>query len=84
MGGDILGKAIVFLEEGRPGVYGTEEHGRAIEFATEAEVQEFEKRAGSRWPRSDWREPACVATSWAETMIHHVLWLIAVQLYTAI
>ncbi|MEO6888530.1 MAG: metallophosphoesterase [Ktedonobacteraceae bacterium] len=48
MGGDILGKAIVFLEEGRPGVYATEEHGRAIEFATESEVQEFEKRAGDR------------------------------------
>src|SRR5579859_6135987 len=31
MGGDILGKAIVFLEEVRSGVYMTKEHGRQIE-----------------------------------------------------
>lgn len=48
MGGDILGKAIVFLEEVRPGVYATEEHGRQIELVTGAEVQDFEKRAGDK------------------------------------
>jgi Icc-related predicted phosphoesterase len=45
MGGDILGKAIVFLEEIRPGVYVTEEHGHQVKFTSEAEVQVFEKRA---------------------------------------
>jgi Icc-related predicted phosphoesterase len=44
MGGDILGKAIVFLEEVRPGVYSSEMHGRRLELAGEAEVQAFEKR----------------------------------------
>jgi Icc-related predicted phosphoesterase len=44
MGGDILGKAIVFLEEVRPGVYMTGEQERQVTFATEAEVQAFEKR----------------------------------------
>ena len=48
MGGDILGKAVVFLEETRPGVYVTTEHGRQIELASEAELQEFEKRAGDK------------------------------------
>jgi Icc-related predicted phosphoesterase len=43
MGGDILGKAIVFLEEVRPGVYTTEAHGRRLELQGE-EVQAFEKR----------------------------------------
>lgn len=48
MGGDILGKAIVFLEEMRPGVYVTGEHGNRVELTTEAEVQDFEKRAGDK------------------------------------
>jgi uncharacterized protein len=48
MGGDILGKAIIFLEEVRPGVYLAEEHGRKSELKTPAEVQEFEKRMGDR------------------------------------
>ncbi|HLI05665.1 MAG TPA: hypothetical protein VKV40_03775 [Ktedonobacteraceae bacterium] len=48
MGGDILGKAVIFLEEVRPGVYLAEEHGRKIELKTPAEVQEFEKRMGDR------------------------------------
>jgi uncharacterized protein len=45
MGGDILGKAIVFLEEARPGVYTTEELGRQLTFTGEAEIQAFEKKA---------------------------------------
>lgn len=45
MGGDILGKAIIFLEEVRPGVYVTEMHERQVTLTTEAEAQEFEKRA---------------------------------------
>jgi uncharacterized protein len=43
MGGDVLGKAIVFLEETRPGVYVTNERGQRLELTTEAEVREFEK-----------------------------------------
>lgn len=45
MGGDILGKAIVFLEEVRPGVYTTMQHDRAIELTTNAELVAFEKTA---------------------------------------
>src|SRR5258708_12112263 len=45
MGGDILGKAIIFLQEVRPGVYVTEMHGRQVTLTTEAEAQEFEKGA---------------------------------------
>lgn len=45
MGGDILGKAIVFLEETRPGVYTTMQHDRAIELTTNAELVAFEKTA---------------------------------------
>ncbi len=45
MGGDILGKAIVFLEEARPGVYTTIQHDRAIELTTNAELVAFEKTA---------------------------------------
>jgi Icc-related predicted phosphoesterase len=48
MGGDILGKAIVFLEEVRPGVYTAEEHGRKIELASEENVQAFEKNMGDK------------------------------------
>lgn len=48
MGGDILGKAIVFLEEARPGVYTTQEHGRQLEFTTESELQAFEKRVADK------------------------------------
>ncbi len=43
MGGDVLGKAIVFLEETRPGVYVTKERGQRLELTSEAEIQEFEK-----------------------------------------
>jgi Icc-related predicted phosphoesterase len=45
MGGDILGKAIVFLEEIRPGVFATTQHERRVELATEADLQAFEKGA---------------------------------------
>ena len=45
MGGDILGKAIIFLQEVRPGVYVTEMHERQVTLTTEAEAQEFEKGA---------------------------------------
>ena len=48
MGGDILGKAIVFLEELRPGVYTTQEHGRTIELSAGSELEDFEKRAGDK------------------------------------
>jgi len=48
MGGDILGKAVVFLEEVRPGVYSTREYGRQIELANGSEVEEFEKRAADK------------------------------------
>jgi Icc-related predicted phosphoesterase len=48
MGGDILGKAIVFLEEIRPGVYTAEEHGHKIELASEENVQAFEKSMGDK------------------------------------
>lgn len=48
MGGDILGKAIVFLEEIRPGVYSTQENGRQIELTTETELQTFEKRVADK------------------------------------
>src|SRR5258708_35588853 len=48
MGGDILVKAIVFLEEVRPGVYTTEELGRQLTFTGEAEVQAFAKTASDQ------------------------------------
>lgn len=48
MGGDILGKAIVFLEEARPGVFVTEEHGRQLELRAGEELQAFEKRMGDK------------------------------------
>jgi uncharacterized protein len=48
MGGDILGKAIVFLEEERPGVFVTEEHGRQVKFTSMDELQDFEKRASDK------------------------------------
>jgi Icc-related predicted phosphoesterase len=45
MGGDILGKAIVFLEEIRPGVFTAAQHDRTVELTTSAELQTFEKAA---------------------------------------
>jgi uncharacterized protein len=48
MGGDILGKAIVFLEEERPGVFVTEEHGHQVRFTSMDELQAFEKRAADK------------------------------------
>ena len=48
MGGDILGKAIVFLEEERPGIFVTEEHGRQVRFTSVDELQAFEKRAADK------------------------------------
>jgi uncharacterized protein len=48
MGGDILGKAIVFLEEVGPGTYVTEEHGHQVKFTAEAELEAFEQRASDR------------------------------------
>ncbi len=48
MGGDILGKAVIFLEEVRPGVYSTREHSQQIELASREEVEEFEKRAADK------------------------------------
>jgi len=43
MGGDILGKAIIFLEETRPGIYITQERGQRLELTSEDDVREFEK-----------------------------------------
>ena len=48
MGGDILGKAIVFLEEEGSGTYVTEEHGHQVKLTSEAEVEAFEQRASDR------------------------------------
>lgn len=48
MGGDILGKAIVFLEEVRPGGYVVQESGGRSELTTEEEVQAFEKRIADK------------------------------------
>src|SRR5215472_9801486 len=45
MGGDILGKAILFLEERRPGVYTALQHERTIELTSSAELAAFEKSA---------------------------------------
>jgi uncharacterized protein len=45
MGGDILGKAILFLEEQRPGVYTALHHERTIELTSLAELAAFEKGA---------------------------------------
>src|SRR6185437_1265002 len=45
MGGDILGKSIVFLEEVRPSVYAARQHERAVELTTAAELGAFEKNA---------------------------------------
>ena len=43
MGGDILGKAIIFLEETRPSIYVTQERGQRLELTSEDDVREFEK-----------------------------------------
>jgi len=48
MGGDVLGKAIIFLEETRPGIYVTQERGQRLELTSEADVQEFEKIAADK------------------------------------
>ena len=48
MGGDVLGKAIVFLEETRPGIYITKERSQRLELTSEAEVREFEKVAADK------------------------------------
>ena len=48
MGGDVLGKTIVFLEETRPGIYVTKERGQRLELTSEAEVREFEKVAADK------------------------------------
>ncbi len=48
MGGDVLGKTIVFLEETRPGIYVTKERGQRLELTSEGEVREFEKVAADK------------------------------------
>src|SRR5579884_504041 len=48
MGGDILGKGLVFLEEVRPGVYVTQVRGQRLELSSESEVQAFEKAAADK------------------------------------
>ena len=48
MGGDILGKAIIFLEETRPGMYVTQERGQRLELTSEADIREFEKIAADK------------------------------------
>lgn len=66
MGGDILGKAIVFLEEVQPGMYKTKAHDRQVTLASEAEAQEFEKQLGDQglYPyRCQQGEPQEIAAS---------------------
>jgi uncharacterized protein len=48
MGGDVLGKAIIFLEETRPDIYVTQERGHRLELTSEADVREFEKIAADK------------------------------------
>ncbi|HYX49239.1 MAG TPA: hypothetical protein VE843_05825, partial [Ktedonobacteraceae bacterium] len=48
MGGDVLGKAIVFLEETRPGIFITKERGQRLELTSEEDVREFEKIAADK------------------------------------
>lgn len=48
MGGDVLGKAIIFLEEIRPGIYVTQERGQRLELTSEGDVREFEKIAADK------------------------------------
>jgi Icc-related predicted phosphoesterase len=48
MGGDVLGKAIIFLEETRPGIYVTQERGQRLELTSETDVREFEKIAADK------------------------------------
>jgi len=48
MGGDVLGKSIIFLEETRPGIYVTQERGQRLELTSEADVREFEKIAADK------------------------------------
>ena len=48
MGGDILGKAIIFLEETRPGIFVTKERGQRLELTSESDVREFEKIAADK------------------------------------
>jgi len=48
MGGDVLGKAIIFLEETRPGMYVTQERGQRLELTSEGDVREFEKIAADK------------------------------------
>jgi Icc-related predicted phosphoesterase len=48
MGGDVLGKAIIFLEETRPDIYVTQERGQRLELTSEADVREFEKIAADK------------------------------------
>ncbi len=47
MGGDILGKSIVFLEEVRTGVYITKEHGHDRELSSPEEIETFEKQVSN-------------------------------------
>ncbi|HLH63179.1 MAG TPA: hypothetical protein VKV20_15975 [Ktedonobacteraceae bacterium] len=48
MGGDILGKGLVFLEEVQPGVYVTKDRGQRLELSSESEVQVFEKAVADK------------------------------------
>lgn len=45
MGGDILGKSVLFLEETGSGGYRAEHHGGPVELHSEEETQAFEKKA---------------------------------------
>src|SRR5258706_12757675 len=52
MGGDILGKAVVFLEEIRSGIYAAQQHGRREELSVQPALSEFARRhrAGGTLP----------------------------------
>lgn len=48
MGGDILGKAIIFMEEIRPGVFLVNERGRKLELTSGKEMEEFEQQTANQ------------------------------------
>src|SRR6266581_586803 len=77
MGGDVLGKAIVFLEETRPGVYVTKERGQHLELTTEGEVREFEKVAADKglytYRSREGERDALYASGEVESVFEHLM-----------
>lgn len=77
MGGDVLGKAIVFLEETRPGVYVAAERGQRVELTTEAAIQEYEKVASDKglypYRCREGERDALFATGGVEPLFEHLM-----------